>query len=466
MIVSWVGMGVMVTVNPFPHTGCRTGPGALALIFSELQIHRCNGWEILSASVTSQLGNTVALPGQIRAFSGSASVHTCCTMSFDFSTPPDLLATDSQKWQKYAGRDILPMWVADMDFRSPPAVIEALHRRVDFGVFGYARPVTSTTDAVVNYCRERYGWDIDPAWLVWMPGMVCGLNLCSLAFAAEQETYLTLTPVYPPFLSAGRHYKRRAVRVAWELRDGHWEINWDALAAAVTPETKLFYLCNPHNPLGRVWRRTELERLAQFCRDYDLLLVSDEIHCDLILDPALPHVPSASLGPEIAQRTITLMAPSKTYNIPGLGCTLAIIADESLRRRFEHAGRGLIPEVTNVAYAACEAAFRASEDWRQGLLDTLRTNADFIARTLAELPGVHLEAPQEATYLAWIHVGALKLDDPVAHFEAHGIGLSDGNFFGASTNQYVRLNFGCPTSTLEEGLRRFAAGVRAAAGSG
>ena len=383
-------------------------------------------------------------------------------MSFDFTTPPSRQETDSQKWQKYAGRDILPMWVADMDFNSSPAILEALHQRVDHGVFGYARPVPSTLDAIRENFALHYGWNIENDWIVWLPGMVCGLNLAALAFASDGDNYLTLTPVYPPFLTAGRHFERRAIRNTWVLANGQWTIDWDALESSVTPQTKMFYLCNPHNPLARVWRRTELDRLAEFIIKHDLLLVSDEIHCDLILDEKLTHIPSASLSPELAARTITLMAPSKTYNIPGLGCTLAIISDPQLRQRFHRAGLGLVPEVTPLGFAGCEAAYGRSEDWRQELLTTLRTNRDLIATTIADLPDVHLEAPHEATYLSWINIAALNLPDPVAHFESHGIGLSDGNFFGATRNTYVRLNFGCPTSVLEEGLRRFVKGVEAA----
>jgi len=383
-------------------------------------------------------------------------------MSYDFEILPDRQQTDSQKWQKYAGCDVLPMWVADMDFRSSPAILEALHTRVDHGVFGYARPVPSTLDAVVHHHRKHYGWEIDPAWIVWLPGMVCGLNLCSLAFSDPGDNYLTLTPVYPPFLTAGRHFERRAVRVPWAHGDRTWSIDWDALEAAVTPDTKMFYLCSPHNPIARVWRRDELVKLGDFCERHDLLLISDEIHCDLILDDSLPHVPSAKISPQLAERTVTLMAPSKTYNIPGLGCTMAIISNEKLRHRLERSSRGLLPEVTTMGLAACEAAYGRSEDWRLGLLAILRTNADLIEQAIAEIPGVHLAGPQEATYLSWINVSALNLSDPVGHFEEHGIGLSDGNFFGAHPNAYVRLNFGCPTSTLQEGLRRFATGVEAA----
>ncbi len=387
---------------------------------------------------------------------------------FDFDTVPVRLGTDSQKWQKYAGKDILPMWVADMDFRSSPAILDALHARVDQGIFGYARPVKSTVDAVVNALASRYGWTIDPSWIVWLPGLVCGLNVTAQAFAEAGEEALTLTPVYPPFMSAPKNSRRHSVQVPFVLTpgsdvrgtDGRWEIDWEALERAVTPRTRLFILCNPHNPLARVWRREELVRLGDFCARHQLVLCSDEIHCDLILDPALPHVPAASLSPELAARTVTLMAPSKTYNVPGLGTSFAIIADPALRQRFTKAGAGIVAEVTTLGFTACEAAYRDSEPWRQALLAYLRSNRDFLLDLIArELPGVRVEAPIEATYLAWLNVSALKLTDPIAHFEAHGVGLSEGTFFGAKPGQHVRLNFGCPRATLTEALRRMKAAL-------
>lgn len=382
-------------------------------------------------------------------------------MTFDFDTPPNRVGTDSQKWQKYAGRDILPMWVADMDFVSPPAILEALHRRVDQGIFGYARPTRSTVDAVVAAMEQRYGWKIDPAWLVWLPGLVVGLNVVAQAFAEPGDEVLTLAPVYPPFTSAPRNSGRKSVTVPWILQQGAWAIDWDALEAAVTPRTKVFFLCNPHNPLARVWRREELTRLATFCQRHDLLLCSDEIHCDLILDPALPHFPTSRLGAEVAARTITLMAPSKTYNVPGLGTSLAIIPDAARRARFVKATAGIVAEVTCLGYTACEAAYRDCEAWRQQLLATLRGNRDHLLAFLArELPEVRVEAPIEATYLAWLNVTALQLADPVAHFEQHGVGLSDGAFFGAQPGTHVRLNFGCPPVTLREALRRLKAAIR------
>ena len=388
-------------------------------------------------------------------------------MSFDFDTPPLREGTDSQKWQKYAGRDILPMWVADMDFKSSPAIVEALQRRVADGVFGYARPVKSTTDAVVEMLERRHGWRIDPAWIVWLPGLVVGLNVTAQAFAQPGDEVLTLTPVYPPFMTAPRNSGRVSVRVPFVLNatESRWEIDWDALEAAVTPKTRLFFLCNPHNPIARVWRRDELERLAAFCVRHNLVLCSDEIHCDLILDPALSHIPTATLGSEIAARSITLLAPSKTYNVPGLGTSLAIIPDATLRAQFVRATAGIVAEVASLGFAACEAAYRDGEPWRQELLAYLRGNRDYLVDFVArELPGVKIVAPIEATYLAWLDVSALSLADPIAHFEKHGVGLSDGTFFGAKPGSHVRINFGCPRSTLERGLARIKTAVQQARG--
>jgi len=384
-------------------------------------------------------------------------------MTFDFDTPVALAGTDSQKWQKYAGRDILPMWVADMDFKCAPAILSALHERVDHGVFGYARPVKSTTDAVVEALARNYGWTIEPAWIVWLPGLVVGLNVTAQAFAAIGDEVLTLTPIYPPFMTAPKNSTRVSIRVPFVLSDGAWAIDWDALERAVTPRTKLFYLCNPHNPLARVWHRDELTRLADFCVRHQLVLCSDEIHCDLILDPALRHFPAAALSPEIAARTVTLMAPSKTYNIPGLGTSFAIIGDAALRARFVRATAGIVAEVNNLGYVACEAAYRHAEPWRLALLAYLRGNRDLILDLVArELPGVRVEAPIEATYLAWLNVSALGLADPIAHFEQHGVGLSDGAYFGAPAGHYVRLNFGCTRATLTDALRRMKTAVAAA----
>jgi cysteine-S-conjugate beta-lyase len=372
-------------------------------------------------------------------------------MPFDFDQRIDRRGTGSEKWIKYEHADILPMWVADMDFASPPALVEALAERVRHGVFGYAQPTPSIYETICTMCRARYGWEVQPEWIVWISGLVCGLNVTCRAIGEEGDGVITATPVYPPFLTAPRNQGREVAGVSMVCREGRWEFDWEKMEAAVTPRTRLFLLCHPHNPVGRVFTRKELGQVAEFCLRHDLVLCSDEIHCDLILED-LPHVPAASLSEELAARTITLMAPSKTFNVPGLGCSFAVIQDPAWRARFQRAAQGIVPQVSVFGYAGCEAAYKHGEPWRQELIRYLRGNRDRVDRFVREeLPGVSTTRV-EATYLTWLNVAELGLPDPVAHFEQAGVGLSDGRFFGATG--YVRLNFGCPRSMLDEALER------------
>ena len=373
-----------------------------------------------------------------------------------FDTPIDRRGSDSFKWGKYAGRDILPLWVADMDFAAPPAVLAALHRRIEHGVFGYGGPWPSLTESVLAHLQDEYSWSIEPEWLVWLPGLVTGLNVACRAVDGE---VLTATPIYPPFLSAPHFSGRKLNRVDLALDNNRWQWDMAAVQQATTAATRLFLFCHPHNPVGRCWSRDELLALADYAERNDLVVCSDEIHCGLILDADKRHIPFASLSPAAAQRSITLLAPSKTFNIPGLGCAFAVIPNPALRRRFEQAMHGIVPHVNVLGLAACEAAFRHGGDWHRELIAYLRGNRDRVAATMASLPGVRM-APVEATYLAWIDVRDLRLAKPAAHFEAHGIGLSDGADFGAPG--WLRLNFGCPRATLDEALSRFERAVRAA----
>ena len=377
-------------------------------------------------------------------------------MAFDFAHPPERRGSDSVKWGRYAGRDVLPLWVADMDFAAPPAVLAALHRRVDHGVFGYGDVPDSRVDVVVESLARDHAWHVDPQWIVWLPGLVTGLNVACRAVDGE---VLTATPIYPPFLSAPRFSGRPLNRIELACVDGRWQWDKIALQNASTAATKLFLLCHPHNPVGRCWSREELNDLATFAEQNDLIVCSDEIHCGLILDADKRHIPFASLSPEAAKRSITLMAPSKTYNIPGLGCAFAIIPDAALRRRFLRAMDGIVPHVNVLGLAACEAAYRDCGDWHRELLAYLAGNRDLVSVAVdAEKRAIMSHV--EATYLAWIDVRELDLANPAAHFEAHGLGLSDGADFGAPG--WLRLNFGCSRSTLDEALTRFAAACRAA----
>jgi cystathionine beta-lyase len=241
------------------------------------------------------------------------------------------------------------------------------------------------------------------------------------------------------------------------LRDDRWQWDWEALEAACTPSTRLLLLCSPHNPVGRVFDEAELRRLADFAARHDLIVCSDEIHCGLVLDQARPHRALAALDEATARRTITLMAPSKTWNIPALYCAFAVIPDAALRRRYRHAMRGIVPHVNVLGMVAAEAAYRDGDAWRQALLAYLRANRDRVVDAVAALPGLSMTVP-EATYLGWIDCRAMMaargVDDPAAFFEAAGVGLSDGAVFGAPG--FLRLNFGCPRATLDEALARMA----------
>jgi len=387
-------------------------------------------------------------------------------MKFDFESIHERLGTDSQKWQKYAGRDIIPLWIADMDFQAPPRVIEALHKRIDHGIFGYAKPTASTTEAIVSAMNKNYDWKIDPSWIVWLPGLVCGLNVMASAFAAETEEVLSLTPVYPPFTTAPKYQNRVAVNVPLKLQnpgpEGRWTIDWIALEKAITPKTKVFYFCSPHNPIAQVWNKSELTDLVSFCAKHNLVLCSDDIHCDLILNPNQKHLPVASLSQEAADLTVTFMAPSKTYNIPGLATAYAIIPNVTLRTTFIKACAGIVAEVTALGYTACETAYKEGESWRLEMLEILRKNRETLVTFIRdEIPKIHIEAPIEATYLAWLNIENLKLENPIAYFESHGIGLSDGAPFGEAPGKHVRLNFGCPEKTLIKALNRLKLAVEA-----
>jgi cystathionine beta-lyase len=384
---------------------------------------------------------------------------------FDFDAAVDRSGTGSEKWDKYAGRDVIPMWVADMDFRSAPAIIEALRRRVEHGVFGYTGAPAELADAVTAMLEREYGWRVDCSWLVWLPGLVSGLNVACRAVGEDGDEVVTLVPVYPPFLKAPRNSRRGLVKVPLSEQANRWSIDFDRLEAAVTPRTRLFLLCNPHNPVGRVFSRHELARLAEICLRRGVTVCSDEIHCGLVLDRDKNHVPTAALDPEVARRTITLMAPSKTFNIPGLGCSFAVVPDEELRRRFRASMAGIVPMLNPFGYAAALAAYRECGEWHSALLDYLRANREELRRGIRSMPGLAM-APVEGTYLAWIDVRRTELADPVGFFEQGGVGLQDGREFDGAG--FVRLNFGCPRATLREALARMAAalGRRGAAREG
>lgn len=382
-------------------------------------------------------------------------------MHYNFDSCPDREGFGSLKWDKYRGRDVLPLWVADMDFTSAPEILQALQNRLDHGVFGYTIPHAAPTEAVLNYLQRDHQYEARASWLNFLPGLVPAINLCCHAFTRSDESVMTATPVYPPFLSAPDYAKRELIQVPLCLNaHDQWTLDFETMEATIQPNTRLFILCSPHNPVGRVFSREELTALGEFCERHDLILISDEIHCDLVFEETVRHTVTATLNESIAKRAVTLMAPSKTYNLPGLACAFSIIENPQLRSRFEETIRGIITEVNCFGYAGLTAAYNHGEPWRQALLAYLRGNyqliCDFVRNKMPEITF----RPMEATYLAWFDVSPLALKAPLAHFERHGVGLSDGTPFGAP--QHLRLNFGCPRATLEAGLARMKQALAAA----
>ena len=383
-------------------------------------------------------------------------------MKYNFDQLPDRRGTESVKWHYFA-EDVLPMWVADMDFVSPEPVIRALQQRVAHGVFGYPQEPRELREAVVNWLASRHGWVVAPDDLVFIPGVVTGLNMAAHALVEAGQGVLIQPPVYMPFLGVPRNAQatRQDARLA-QAADGSYVIDWDVFEKAILPETKMFILCNPHNPVGRVFTRPELERMAEICLRNNIVICSDEIHSDLLFS-GQKHIPMAAISPEVAQNTITLLAPSKTFNIAGLACSVAVIQNPELRKRFEKAHGGMVHGVNVLGLTAAQAAYCEGKEWLDQLLVYLEGNRDYLFDfVLNELPGVKMVKP-EGTYLAWLDCRELDIAERPCEFfiEKARVALNDGRAFGKGGEGFVRLNFGCPRPMLQEALERMRAALLA-----
>ncbi len=376
-------------------------------------------------------------------------------MAYDFDLIILRRETESIKWNVCDDEE-LAMWVADMDFRSPQPVIDALQSRVAHGVFGYGFCPHDLRDVIVARLKQRYDWTVSPDALVFLPGVVPGFNVVLHALAEPGDGLLVQTPVYPPILEAAEpaglapQYHQLT-----QGADGRYEVDFDAFADAFTERTRVFLLCNPHNPVGRVFQQDELARMAVHCLERDVIICSDEIHGDLIFSES-EHIPIASLAPEIEAQTITLMAPSKTFNIAGLKCAFAVIPNPDLRERFQTWRHHLVGRPNILGYTAALAAYEHGQPWLDAVLAYLEENRDFafdFVRT--ELPGVEMTKP-EGTYLAWFDCRELELpSSPQEFFREEGrVMFNDGATFGPGGEGFVRLNFGTPRALLREGLMR------------
>jgi cystathionine beta-lyase len=375
--------------------------------------------------------------------------------AFDFDTTIDRRQTDCVKWQA-CDEDVLPMWIADMDFPSPPAVIEALHQRVSHGVFGYEGSSPELKELITERLARLYSWHVEPDAIVFVPGVVSGFNVAVRAFVEQDQALMIQTPVYGPILRAARG--AGVVSQSMDLTqgaDGHYGIDLDRFNDTISDRTGMFLLCNPHNPVGRVFTREELLPMAEACLQHDAIICSDEIHCDLVYS-GHPHTPIASLGPEIEARTITLMAPSKTFNIAGLHCGFAVITDPTLRREYNHGRGGLVGSPNLLGFTAAQAAYAHGEPWLKALLRYLEANRDLIVDYVAShMPQLRVARP-EGTYLAWIDCREADMpESPKTFFLERGrVEFNAGADFGTSGEGFVRLNFGCPRALLLEGLHR------------
>ena len=360
--------------------------------------------------------------------------------------------SDSEKWHKYTGTNILPMWIADTEFLAAPPILDALRDRLDHGVFGYGYRQPRFLNAVKKHCRELYDWHIEDDWILPLTGVVPGLNFSrAISQLHGKNRAVLVEPVYPhlrkhPALLPGFSDSGSPCK----LENGRWVPDFDALEANINDDTGLLLLCHPHNPIGRAHTDGELARYSSIAEKYDLIVCADEIHCDLILNGSR-HRPFASLGDDQRSRTITLMAASKTWNIAGLSCAFAIIANPELRRDFQRVSAGMTGDVNVLGMTATIAALEHGEPWRQKMLKYLRENAALTERRINATGKLHM-TPVEATYLAWIDARDLGVENPQKFFEQHGVGMNDGADFGAPG--FVRLNFGCPREMLEEALER------------
>lgn len=371
---------------------------------------------------------------------------------------------DCVKWNFY-DEDVTPLWVADMDFRSPEPVIRALHERVEHGVFGYQGDSPSLRSLLVERMSKRHHFNISGDQILFMPGLVFGLYAVSRAVGSAGTGVLVNTPVYPPFLSAPNDTNRvlQKAPLASSVSNGilRYEIDFDALEATVTPETKLFILCNPHNPIGRVYNRQELEGIAEFCLRHNLIICSDEIHCDLLY-PGSEHISIATLSPEVAANTVTLFAPSKTFNLPGFALGFAVVENPELRKAVQDSASKAHAMVTALAYTAAEAAYAEGQPWLDELMLYLQGNRDALVEFVrTNLPNVPVTQP-EGTYLAWLDFTGYNLQPDAYTFflENARIACSGGENFDAPN--FVRINYGTTRETLMAGLNKLLAALPAA----
>lgn len=378
-------------------------------------------------------------------------------LKYDFDQVIPRRGTNSSKWDT-GGADVLPMWVADMDFAIAKPISDALKKRADHPVLGYSIAPPEYYQSVINWFERRHHWKIEREWFAHSPGIVPALHFLVKTYLKRGDKILLQYPVYYPFFGAAQKNQINIAENRLLYQNGRYEIDFaDFETKAKEPDVKLFYLCSPHNPGGRIWTREELKKMAEICITNNVIIVSDEIHCDLVF-PGNKHIPLASISNEIAQHTISCVAPSKTFNLAGLQTSCLIIPNPTLKGVYEKFLDSLgIMRPNAFGIAALIAAFQEGEEWLEELLVYLKGNLDYVRNYLKEnIPEIKIMEP-DATYLIWLDFTGLKIDSRTFHellLKKGKVWLDEGYMFGQSGEGFERINIACPRVTLEEGLRR------------
>ncbi len=378
-------------------------------------------------------------------------------MKNNFNEIVDRKSTESVKWNGvkslYGRDDVIPMWVADMDFKSPPDVIKALKQRAEHGIFGYPMLDDDYFDPFINWVNARHGIEIKKEWIVTTDGVVDALKIAILAYSKPGDNVVIQTPVYYPFYNIIKSNGRMIIKNSLKFENRNYSMDFDDLEKKLSlKRTKLFILCNPHNPVGRVWKREELEKLVQLCIKHNVLLLSDEIHSDLVFSPN-KHIPIFSISQDIKENSLTFYAPSKTFNLAGLKASFAVIPNEQLRSEYKNVIESLASESLNIfGMVAAKAAYEKGKDWLDDLLNYLRGNIDYVYDFFNEkLPNVKLQKP-EGTYLMWLDFRAYGDEQKVKEILVNNakVGLEEGSIFGEEGKGFFRMNIGCPISMLKD----------------
>ena len=373
-------------------------------------------------------------------------------MKYNFDQIISRKETHSTKWLKFSDAEVIPMWIADMDFLCPPEITKPMAQRIDEGIFGYTDTPQSLTDTFIEKTKKNTGWQIENDWVVWVPGGVVGLNIACKTVLAPGDMAMVPSPIYAPFSEAPENMERGFVKTYLNDCDGRLTFDFDAIRTLLTEDTKLLFLCNPHNPGGSVFTKEELSEISSICEERGIIVCSDEIHSDLVLEKGLQHIPFASLNNHNKENSITILGPCKTYNLAGFPIAAAVIPNPELREDFIRNTKGIVAHIDNLAFVAAEKAYSDADEWHAELIQYLQINKKLLLERINKIEGLSLTGP-EAGFLAWIDCRSIGFETPADFFiQEAKVGVHDGAWFG--DKNYVRLNFGCPRSVLEEALNR------------